>query len=807
MMWNEIRYALRLLMKTPGFSALTLFVLAAGLGIAVYMFALVRVLAFADLPFPDQERLAYVGLVVDGTEQAGNSLDSFTFDRMAAEQQSFERFIQARKSHVTLSGIRMAKRAEATYSNHQLFELTAVPALHGRYLQAADSASDTATVAVISYRLWRSEFHSADDIIGRVVRIDDLPVTIVGVMPAGYAFPDASELWLPLPAYGALKPGDGPYTSIIGKLKAGVSLADADAELKAIAKQLEQQFPHANSNESVRVWPFTQQTMTNSMVFITVMIAAAGFILLLVMLNAGNLLLVRAAERQKEVAIRSALGAPRPTLVRQLLWEALLLSVAGGVIGVFFASWGLHWSERQIAGFNDSLPFWWSFTLDAKSFGFAALLTLFTAVAVGLYPAIRVSSGDIAKFLRDGTRGAQGLRLTRMTQVLVITEIALSIALLIVALTLIGSTRNTMQADYGARTENVLIGELDLYTQAYDQSDAAHQQFSERLLGDLAKQPGVQRVALACHLPGMYGPIWTYLIEGTEVPDQRYPSATRVIVSDDYFSLFEIPLLHGRRFDSRDTDRSEPVVIISKDFAEKHWPGQSPIGKRIGLDRNHDPNNEKWFTVIGVVGEAMYGQPYVDFASYADLYLSMRQRPVEDVMVAVATEQEPMALAHPLATAVANADSNIPVYGVRSLAEQIYRYNAGLVFISNLFLVIAGLGVLLAASGIYGVIARSVVLRTQELGVRRALGASEQRVLAMLMRQGGLRFAVGAAAGLMLGLLLVNALASTLYGMEPQLPRIALGVLLLVGAIVASATLLPARRAISLSPATALRYE
>ena len=806
-MWQEIRYALRLLMKTPGFSALTLFVLAAGIGIAVYMFALVRVLAFAELPFPDQERLSYVGSVANGTEQGGNSLDSFTFSRMAEEQQSFELFLQARKSHVTLSGIALAKRAEATYSTSQMFELTAVPALHGRHLQPADSAADAASVAVISYRLWRSEFHGADDIIGKVIQIDDLPVTVVGVMPAGYAFPESSDLWLPLPAYGAVAPGDGPYTSIIGKLKPGVSLVDADAELKAIAKQLEQQFPKTNSNETVRVWPFSQQTMTNSMMFIAVMIAAAGFILLLVVLNAGNLLLVRAAERQKEVAIRTALGAPRPTLVRQLLWEALLLAIGGGLVGVFFASWGMYWSGQQISSFNDSLPFWWRFSLDGRSLVFAMLLTVLTAVSVGLYPALRISSGDLTRFLRDGTRGTQGLRLTRMTQMLVVSEIALSISLLIVALTLIGSTRNTMQADYGARTDKVLIGELDLYTQAYDQSSAAHQQFSTRLLGDLAKLPGVQQVALGCHLPGMYGPIWTYLVEGTEVPDQRYPSATRVIVSDQYFSLFDIPLLQGRRFDSRDSETSERVVIISKELAEKHWPGQSPLGKRIGLDRNHDPSNEKWHTVIGVVGEAMYGQPYVDFASYSDLYLSIRQRPEEDLMVAVATEQEPMALAHQLATAVGKVDADIPVYGMRSLTQQIYRYNAGLVFVSNLFLIIAGLGVLLAASGIYGVIARSVVLRTQELGVRRALGASEQRVLAMLLRQGGLRFALGGSIGLLLGLVLVQALESTLYGIAPQLPRIVTGVLLLVGAIVITATLLPARQAVRLSPATALRYE
>ena len=806
-MWKEIQYALRLLGKTPGFSALTLFVLAAGLGVAVYMFTLIRVLAYADIPFPESERLVLVGAVTNGNEEGGNSLASFDFQAMAKSQRSFEVFTRSRKSDITLTGSNLPTRVRANYSNHELFALTAVPALLGRTLQAADSEPGAPLVVVLSYHVWQAEFNGDESIIGRKVRVDDIPATVIGVMPVDYAFPDSAQMWLPLENTGVLQAGDGPYISIIGRLREDVSVTEADAELKAIAKQLEQQHPATNANSSVKVWPFTQQNMTGSMGIIAVMSAAAIVILLLVILNAGNLLLARAAERQKEVAIRSALGAPRTRLIRQMLWEALMLSLGGGIIGLFFASWGLDWSEHQINAISEDLPFWWVMKLSQKDLLFALVLMVFTALLVGFYPAWRASATDVNQFLRDGTRGAQGLKLTRMTHVLVIAEIALSITLLIASLALVVSTSNSLQADYGARTNNVLIGEVDLYTQKYDDEPIDRYRFTEKLQAMLGSEPGVQGVALGCHLPGMFGPTWTYLVEGHDVPDKRYPSATRVVITDNYFTLFNIPLVTGRLFDARDQQDSERVVVVSQAFAEKSWPGQSPIGKRIGLDRDHDPNNEKWYTVIGVVGEVMYGQPFVEYARQNDMYLSLRQNPLEDLLVAVATEQEPMSLSRQLASGVARIDADIPVNSMKTLEHRIYQYNAGMIFVSKLFLVMAVLGVLLAASGIYGVIARSVALRTQELGVRRALGASERRVVWQLLKQGGYRFAIGSVVGVSLGLLLVQAMRSVLYGIDGEELLMTAAVLFVVGTIVAAATLWPARRAVNLTPATALRYE
>ncbi len=806
-MWREIHYALRLLGKTPGFTALTVFVLAAGLGTALFMYVLVRQLAYAELPYADSDRFISVGAVTDGNEDGGNSISWHDYQQFSAEQTGFETFAFMRHADVMLSGTALPRVADRyAYSSSALFDLTAVPALLGRTLQPGDYAGDAPAVAVIGWQLWQSEFNGRRDVIGSTIKLDDEPVTVVGVMPVDYRFPDTAEIWTPLHAPGVVNPGDGPYGAIVGKLRKGVSLAAADAELKAIAKRLELQFPATNANASVKVWAFTQAEMTGSMAIIALMVAAAAFILLLVILNAGNLLLARAAERQKESAVRAALGAPRSRLVREMLWEAVLLAIGGGVIGLFFASWGLHWSQLQLGSMADALPFWWQFRFDSHSLWVALALVLLTAVLIGLYPALRASAGDINRFLRDGTRGAQGLQITRLMDALVISEIALSVALLIAALTLVASSHHTANADYGARTRGILTASLDLYKQQYDSPEQMIR-FSQQLEAGVATLAGVEGSALSCHVPGRAGPVWTYQVEGVEVPDQQYPSATRVVTTDNYFKVYDIPLRKGRLFDSRDQQSSEKVAIISSAFAERNWPGQDPIGMRIDLDREHAPEDRKWYTVIGTVDKVIYGPPQSDRATLPELYLSYRQHPEEDMMISVATPGEPMALAHGLASEVARIDADLPLQSVMSLSERLARGNAGLRFIADMFLAFGGLGILLAGSGIYGIIARSVALRTQELGVRRALGASEQRVLVLLIKQGGLRFAIGGALGLALGLAMTQAVAAILYRVEGTIGIIAVAVLVLIGALVAGATWVPAWQAIKLSPAGALRYE
>ncbi|NQD38444.1 FtsX-like permease family protein [Permianibacter sp. IMCC34836] len=805
-MWREIQYALRLLGKTPGFTALTLFVLAAGLGTAIYMYVLVTTLAYAKLPYPDSDRIVSAGGLINGKEQGGNSVGWYDFQQLSQSQTQFEQLALARNTHTMLSGIAAPRQIMTyNYSNSSPFEITAVPALLGRTLQPDDFTANAAPVTVLSWQVWQSDFNGDANVIGRAVKLDDEPATVVGVMPRDYAFPDTAQMWVPMRS-GVMRPGGGPYGRLIGKLKADSSLSAADAELKTIAKRLEQQSPETNANFSFQLLPHTQQEMAGSMVIIALLIGAAIFILLLVVLNAGNLLLARAAERKKEISMRAALGAPRHRLVREMLWEALLLALGGGLIGLFFASWALLWSKQQFYTMANVLPFWWQFSFDSQTLWLALLLTVLTALGIGLYPALQASAGDLNRYLRDGSRGAQSLQLTRMTNVLVVTEIALSVALLIAALTLVASSRNIAAADYGARTNGVLTASLDLYRGIYDQPENMVR-FSERLENDLANTPGIEAFALSCHVPGRYGPVWTYQVEGVDVPDRHYPSATRVVTSDQYFRLYGISLINGRLFDSRDQAESERVVIISARFAETNWPGQEAIGKRIDLGYQHADDARKWYTVIGVVGDVIYGAPQSDVATLPEFYLSFRQLPDEDMMISLATNGEPMALALPLTSAVQRIDADLPLQDIMSLSTRLDRSVAGLRFVANLFLAFAALGILLAGSGMYGVIARAVALRTQELGVRRALGAPEDHILLLLLRQGGLRFVIGSVIGVCLGLLMTQTVASILYAVDDARLLITVAVLLLVGALVATATLVPAWRAIRLSPASALRYE
>ena len=806
-MWFDLRYGLRRLVKTPGFSVLTLTVLMAGLAVSIYMFVLLRTFAFADMPYADQERFVALGLVRHGTEEGGNSINGFDFLEFQKANETFEYIIPLRQVTLALNSGRDSQLFSTKYTTPQMFELTAVAPIMGRTLSSTDMAPGAARVVVISHEVWQNTFSNDESIIGKVIKLDDQATTVIGVMPMGYRFPDDAHLWMPIQFPSIVEPGDGPYMYPIGKLKKGVSVSAANKDLQAIAKRLEEQYAATNKGKSIRVWSFTQRNMTNTMPLIAVMIASSIAIMLLVMLNAGNLLFVRAVEQQKELAIRSALGAPRWRLIGQMLSESLILTSFATLIALFFASWALQITERALVQFAlAQVPFWWSFKIDSNALLFSFFLSISTTLLIGLYPAIRACNHNLSQFLRDGTRGAQSMQLGAITRWIITTEIGLSIGLVLLSLALVSSLNNIRAADNGANTHQKLTAEVYLFTQNY-QDPAKLDKFHEKLQQSIAQKPGVESVSLGCHLPGMYGPIWTYLVEGTDVPDGNYPSATRVIITDNYFDTFSIPLINGRKFDSRDHAQTERVVIISEAMAQKNWPNENPIGKRIGLARDHDPNNEKWHTVIGVVGEVVYGQPQVSYAHLPDIYLSIRQHQLSEPLVAIKTSMEPSSFSRTLSDIVAEIDSDIPVHHMQTLDERLARLNGGLSFISFLFMSFAVLAMLLAASGIYGVIARAVALRTQELGLRRALGSPDTSILWMLLRGTGWQFGFGSFIGLVVGPLLITAIASMLYQMEHQIWWMATMVVALIGLIAFVATYIPTKRALKMTPADALRYE
>ncbi|MGH8077715.1 MAG: ABC transporter permease, partial [Lysobacter sp.] len=581
-MFREWLYVLRLLVKAPGLSLLTTLVFAAGFGLAVYMYVLIKMLAYGDLPFPNSDRIVSIDAVINGVEHEGGRISLHDYQSFAAHQQSFQTFFPGRDEDVIVADGATAKRVFGSSSGSAMFSLTGVNPQLGRAFGPADEQPGAAAVAILSHRLWQQFYGGDPGIIGRVVKMNDTPTTVVGVMPEGFRFPIASEVWLPFVDSGVVQPGEKPLVQIYGLLKPGISVAAANQDLDRQADQLAQAHPETNQGHSVKVWPFTQAQMANSMGVIAVMAGATAFILLLVCVNVINLLVARAGERQKELAIRAALGAPRHRLIRQMLLESMSLALAGGLVGLLCAAWAMEWSRSQIEGFGEDIPFWWTFNITWETLTFAGVLVLGVGLAVGVLPAWRASGGDLTGFLRDGTRGALGRRVARFTRSMVGVEILLCAALLITSGVLVRSVQLSVNADYGAQTQGVLMGHVSLNQPIYKESDQAVLRFAETVKRELESNlsAGSEAAIVTTLLPGLSGPRSPALTENMDASDKQLPKVLAGSVLPGYFEALGIRLLEGRDFQSSDSATSLPVAVINESFARQFWPNTSALGKR-----------------------------------------------------------------------------------------------------------------------------------------------------------------------------------------------------------------------------------
>lgn len=802
---REWLYVLRLLVKSPGLSLLTILVFAIGVGLAVYMYVLVKMLAYGDLPFPESDRIVVVDAVINGVESEGGRIPLHDYRNFAANQKSFDIFFPGRDEDVVLSEGTTAKRAFGSVIGSGMFSLTGVNPQLGRAFGPSDEQAGAAPVAILSHSLWQQFYAGDPGIIGRAVTMNGLPTTVIGVMPEDFEFPIISEVWLPFVDPGAVQPGEKPMVHVYGRLKPDASIADANLELNGQADQLAQAHPRTNQGHKVKVWPFTQAQMANSMGVIAVMGGATAFILLLVCVNVINLLVARAGERQKELAIRAALGAPRHRLIRQMLFESMSLAMAGGLVGLLCSAWAMEWSRDQIESFGEGIPFWWNFGITWETLIFAALLVVGLGLAVGSLPAWRASGGDLTGFLRDGTRGALGRRVARFTRSLVGLEILLCTALLITSGILVRSVQLSVNADYGAQTENVLMGRISLNQTTYRESDEAVLTLAETVKRDLEANldPGTEAAIVATLLPGLSSPRSQILTEDMDASDKQFPKALAGSVLPGYFKALDIPLLEGRDLQASDTATSLPVVVINESFARQFWPNTSALGKRVKLDPQLAES--PWLTVVGVSKQVLHGQPFEENRQKAVMYLPLSQRAERELIVAVRSSRKMSP--ELLLDAVARADVQVPVLSVEALATLIERNSNSMRFVSGLFLMFAFLALVLAGSGIYAVTARSVQLRTHEIGVRRALGADERRIFGMLFKESGKQLLIGCGLGLVLGAILVKLLSTVLYNFSSEAPLLFVLVVVVLTAIVSVATLIPALRAVRISPNVALHYE
>ncbi|MGH7674909.1 MAG: ABC transporter permease, partial [Gemmatimonadales bacterium] len=647
--------------------------------------------------------------------------------------------------------------------------------------------------------LWRRRFGADSGVLGRVVSLNGTPHTVIGVLPPPHQFPGDQQLWVPITLDPSRFRGNH-YLEVIGRLRPGATPRAAQTELAAVARRLEQQYPETNSGATVSVVPLRDNEVGEYRTVLIIMMVAVAFVLLIACANVANLLLARAAGRHREIAIRVAVGAGRRRLLRQLLTESVLLALAGAALGTLVALWGL---DLIVAAVPEDKPFWMVFTIDARVLAFTAAVAVATGVLFGLAPALHALKTDVHDALKEGARGAGiGPGRQRLRHGLVVAEVALSVVLLIGATLMIRSFLRLQAVDPGYDRHNLLALSVYLAGPAYD-SAYERTGFYAGALPRLAALPGVEAVA-ASHAPPLAGSRTssTISIEGQPVETGREPSASWQAVTAGYVTLLRVPLLRGRDLTEQDVRDSARVAVVGRTMAARFWPDADPIGKRFRFGSSEE---NPWITVIGVAGDVRIRR--LSEPPQNHFYIGYPLAPFRGMMILVRTEGDPAGVTRAARETIREADPALPVYAAQTM-DALYRSSMWEQRLYGwMFGAFAGVAVLLAVTGLYGVMAYLVTLRTHEIGVRMALGARTRDVARLVLRRGGRLAAAGIGIGLLGALGLTQALTGFLFGVSPTDPLTFLAIPLLLAAVALTASWIPARRAARVDPMLALRYE
>jgi putative ABC transport system permease protein len=800
---RDVRFAFRALRQRPGFTLVTVLTLALGLGANTAIFSVVKAVLLAPLPYPQPDRLAFVwGRSAAGSEE-GLSFPDFL--ELRENSRCFAGLALLRSQSVNLTGGESPERVIGTFATASLFEtVLGTRAAIGRTFTGGETEPGSAApVAVISHGLWQSRFGGDPATVGRNLTLNGTAFKVVGILPQSFELlllggSWATDVFLPLPYYpnrGGLTRQDRSFFAL-GRLRPGVSDNAADADLGVIMRRLESELPATNASLGVHVVPLREVVVGDVRPSLLVLQGAVGLVLLIACANVANLLLARATDRRREIALRAALGADRGRILRQLLTESLLLAALGGVLGTALGLWGVR---ALVAFAPDGLPVS-AIPLDPGLLGFSALLSLATGMALGLAPALSVVRGDLGATLKEGGRSVAGGG-RRLREMLVVSEVALSLVMLIGAGLLVQSLRQMQSLDLGFRSDHVLTLQFRLPPTKYAEGEPVAAFFREAIAG-IRAVPGVESAALvrAVPLEGNYATTG-YRVEGrTEPAPGHEAQAALNIVTPDYFRTLGIPLRQGRDFTDHDDAKAPRVVIVNETMAAQEWPGEDPLGRRLRLQ-----GTEGEQTVIGVVGDVKHRrlseppQPQVYAAHYQD--------PKIFACVVARTSSDPRAFADPVRQAIWAVDKDQPVWSVRPLDAVLARNLAPTRLLLFLLGAFALLAVVLASVGIYGVLSYAVAQRRQEIGIRMALGARANQVVGLVVRQ-GMSLVLGALLlGLVLAAFLSRLLRTMLFGVGPGDPKTFAACAALLVVVAFGACWLPARRASRVDPAATLGHE
>ena len=828
---QDVRVGLRVLFKDKTFCFLAVLVLGLGIGGAATQFAVVNGVVLRGLSFRHPEQLVTVGLI---DPKASDQNNNFGFGVIPTAQ-DYEDLKARQKSCSLMAGYLSGSTINVTYKNNpqrytggyvteDFFKITGVSPILGRDFTADDNKPGAERVVILGYEIWKRDFNGDPKVVGQNVRVNSKPATIIGVMPQNFKFPNFEELWMPLynqfPATprGQLVIGaNNAAPAVMGRLKAGVTLDQANAEFINVARQLAREYPKTNQNFTSA----TVQPLANSLIGVQfrqtvwAMLAAVILVLLIACVNVMNMQFGRAALRAKELAIRGALGATRWRLVRQMLTETLVVAVFGAVAGVLLAYWSVDLLTRAMDGLPSGagLPYWVRFTIDAPVLAFIVGITFVTTIISGLVPALISAHSNAAEMMKEGGRGNSSRLVNVITRLLVIGQIALTAALLIAATLEIRSIRNQLQLDYGYDENAIYTARMALMEGAY--TEDGRREFFKRAVRELRANSQFESAALTDRFQMIFAGGGQYEVDGQNyLTDRDRPRGNFESVSDNYFSTLGLKILEGRDFTIDDADTKQPVAIVNATFARKNWGNQSALGHQVRIFNPGKP--QPWRTIVGVVPDTLMQGPFNQQADSAGFYMPiLGASPATQfctVLVRPRAGQRAETLGPALKKAITQLDSDVPIYFPGTAARLHDEALSGNRIVVSLFAIFGGIAFVLSAVGLYGVMSFSVSQRTQEFGIRMALGADARRIFRMVMTQGAWQLVIGLALGggaaaLLLGFLVAAALRNILFKVNALDPSIYLAVAGLLTIVAAISCFIPARRATRVDPVTALRYE
>ncbi len=820
--WQDLRYGFRMLLKNPGITFVVILALALGIGANTAIFSVVNAVLLKPLPYPESDRLVFINETSKSMDEISVSYPNFLDWRN--QNHVFENIGVSNRSSYNLTGAGEPERIVTGQMSSDLFSALRVNPMLGRLYTNEEDKPGGNPVVVLSYPLWQRRFGGQENILNQPITLNGKSYTVIGVMPRDFQFPSRVEMWVPVGQLSGdpswQQRGNHPGLYGVARLKPGVSFAQAKAEMDAIGANLANQYQDSNAGNGIGTRPLIDIYISDIKRALWVLFAAVGFVLLIACANIANLLLARAQSRQKEMAIRAAMGAGRWRIARQLLTESVLLALLGGSLGILFARWGI---DLILYISPNAIPRAKEISLDWRVLAFTLGVSFLTGLLFGLVPALQAGVVDVHETLKETGRSVSSRHWLRSS--LVVAEVATTLVLLVGAGLMIRSFYRLQKVNPGFSYEHLTSFSVALPQKKYA-SPEQKEQFYNRLLENLRSLPGVEATAAASGLPlGNNGWQTSYTLDGQPPPPRdQIPLMEACLVTPDYFKAMNIPLRSGRYFNDHD-DRSNlagkdlskfsapekevaalDTVVIDEEFARRHWPNEAAVGKRIRLGGGGPETKAPLLTVIGVVGRVKM-EGLGEDSKRVQGYFPFAQIPGGNLTVIVKAAGDPNQLISAVRQQVKAVDPDQPIYSIRSMddirAESVAPERLNLTLLS----LFAGIALVLAIVGIYGVMSYSVTQRTHEIGIRMAIGAQPRDVFRMIIRQGMLLALIGVGCGLLGAFGLTRLMATMLFGVEPTDPATFVSIAVLLTAVALVACYVPGRRATKVDPVESLRYE